>query len=54
MTSDAIRRAEFEKRHPNFRLHYLELLCKQVCENELASEAAIRQFCQEKSTSSRA
>lgn len=43
--SDTIRRAEFEKRHPNFRLRYLERVCKQVCENELATEAAIRQFC---------
>ncbi len=43
--SDAKRRVEFERRHPDFRLRYLERVCKQVCENELATEAAIKQFC---------
>ena len=42
---DAIRRAEFEKRHPHFRLRYLDRACKQVCGKELAAETATRQFC---------
>ena len=41
---DANRRVEFERRHPHFRLRYLDRVCKQVCENELPTETAIAQF----------